>query len=299
MAQPAGNAVADSGAGDDDKGGEVKGGGRSRGLFDRLINAFTGGEADGDSPGKGDDAAGGSTQPHGLGNLRRLTVADVATPRSEIVAVPVTIPLEELVETFRDSGFSRLPVYKGSLDTPLGIIHLKDLALQQAFTDPAPRFALRKMLRPLLYVPPSMTLGVLLQKMQSGRIHMAMLIDEYGGVDGLVTIEDLIEEVVGEIEDEHDTLEDMLLVEESPGVYLAQARATIEEFEEEAGIRLAVDDEDEDVDTLGGFVSMISGGVPSQGEVITHESGVSFEVVEADPRRIRRLRVRLPEGTVG
>ena len=140
-----------------------------------------------------------------------------------------------------------------------------------------------------------MPIGVLLQKMQSERIHMALVIDEYGGVDGLVTIEDLIETVIGEIEDEHDTSEDGLWVLEKPGQYLAQARAPLGEFEAEIGLKLADEAEDEEVDTLGGLLFMWLGRVPARGEVIPHESGAEFEVVDADPRRIKRLRVRLPQ----
>ncbi|MFN0113480.1 MAG: hemolysin family protein [Paracoccaceae bacterium] len=279
--------------------GDTPEGPGQRGLIGRLLNAFTpAGTADSavrtppDNPAPADTPAAVS---HGLGNLRRLRVDDVAIPKAEIVAVPVTIPLDDLVKTFRDSGFSRLPVYKGTLDGPLGLIHLKDLALQQAFSDPKPRYSLRKMLRPLLFAPPSMPLGVLLQKMQSGRIHMALVIDEYGGVDGLVTIEDLLEQVVGEIEDEHDTSEAGLWLLEKPGQYLVQARVPLDEFEIEIGRTLAADGEGEDVDTLGGLVTMISGRVPARGEVIPHDSGIEFEVVDADPRRIKRLRVRLPQ----
>jgi magnesium and cobalt transporter len=231
----------------------------------------------------------------GIGNLRRMRVEDVAIPKAEIVAVPVSATLDELVANFRESGFSRLPVFKGTLDSPLGLIHLKDLALEQAFSDPKPRYNLRKMLRPLLYAPPSMPIGVLLQKMQSERIHMALVIDEYGGVDGLVTIEDLIETVIGEIEDEHDTSEDGLWHEEKPGQFIVQSRAPLDEFEAEIGMKLADDEEDEEVDTLGGLVFMLIGRVPARGEVIRHESGAEFEVIDADPRRIKRLRVRLPQ----
>jgi magnesium and cobalt transporter len=139
-----------------------------------------------------------------------------------------------------------------------------------------------------------MSIGVLLQKMQSGRIHMALVIDEYGGVDGLVTLEDLLEQVVGEIEDEHDTSEAGLWILEKPGQYLVQARAPLDEFETEIGMKLAAEDQDEEVDTLGGLVFMLTGRVPARGEVIPHAGGVEFEVVDADPRRIKRLRVRLP-----
>ncbi len=268
-----------------------------KGFFGRILSALTPSEPDKD---EGPATAGGespATLPAlpGIANLRRLRVDDVAIPKVEIVAVPVTISLSDLVAKFRESGFSRLPVFKGTLDSPLGIIHLKDLALQQAFSDAKPKFALRKLLRPLLYAPPSMPIGVLLQKMQSERIHMALVIDEYGGVDGLVTIEDLIETVIGEIEDEHDTSESGLWTQEKPGQYLVQARAPLEEFQAEIGMKLADDEEGEEIDTLGGLVFMLTGRIPARGEVVPHESGAEFEVVDADPRRIKRLRVRLPK----
>lgn len=230
----------------------------------------------------------------GISNLRRLRVDDVAIPKAEIAAVPVDIRKEDLVEVFREHGFSRLPVYKDTLDKPLGLVLLKDLALQYGFSASPGRFVLRKLLRPVLYAPPSMPVGVLLQKMQRDRVHMALVIDEYGGVDGLVTIEDLIETVLGEIEDEHDEVEGGLWAEEKPGVYLVQARAPLDDFEKMIGLRLRNGIEDEDVDTLGGLVFLLSGRVPARGEVIRHDNGAEFEVVDADPRRIKRLRMRLP-----
>ena len=233
----------------------------------------------------------------GLGNLNRVKVEDVAVPRVEIVSVPVEIELNALVQTFRDNGLTRLPVYSDTLDSPLGFVHMKDLALKHGFgAKPAGKFSLRPMLRPLLYVPPSMPIGVLLQQMQKDRIHMALVIDEYGGVDGLVTIEDLIEQVIGEIEDEHDEVEGGLWVEEKPGQWLIQARAPLDELEQETGLRLVPGEEDEDVDTLGGLIFMLTGRVPVRGEVIPHDSGAEFEVVDADPRRVKRVRLRLPTG---
>lgn len=232
------------------------------------------------------------TRP-GLSNLRRMRVEDVMVPKVEIVAVPGTSTKSELVDVFRQSGLTRLPVYNETLDTPLGMVHLKDLALQHGFNGSGERYNLRKMLRPLLYAPPSMPIGVLLQKMQSDRRHMALVIDEYGGVDGLVTIEDLIEQVVGEIEDEHDIAEGRYWTVEAPGCYLAQARAPLDEFEAEIGQKLVDADEEEEIDTLGGVVFMLAGRVPARGEVIKHPAGPDFEVVDADPRRIKRLRVRL------
>jgi magnesium and cobalt transporter len=228
-----------------------------------------------------------------MANLRKLRVDDVAIPKVEIAAVPLDIGKDELVAVFREHGFSRLPVYKGTLDHPQGLVLLKDLALQHGFAATG-RFSLKKLLRPLIYVPPSMPIGVLLQKMQRERVHMALVIDEYGGVDGLVTIEDLIETVIGEIEDEHDEEEGALWKEEKPGVFLAQAMAPLDEFENAIGLRLRVGEDDEEIDTLGGLVFLRTGRVPTRGEVVAHESGVEFEVVDADPRRLKRLRVRLP-----
>ena len=223
----------------------------------------------------------------------------MAIPKADILAVPVEITKDELVSVFRDSGLTRLPVYEGTLDSPIGMAHLKDFALSHGFNGKGGRFSLRKLLRPLLYVPPSMPIGVLLQNMQSERRHMALVIDEYGGVDGLVTIEDLIEQVVGEIEDEHDTEDDTLWVQEASGAYLALAKTPLEEFEAEIGHSLTDADEvdEEEIDTLGGLVFMLLGRVPVRGEMVEHPGGTVFEVVEADPRRIKRLRVRMPGHT--
>jgi magnesium and cobalt transporter len=222
-----------------------------------------------------------------------MRVEDVMLPKVEIVAVPVDTTKAALVEVFRKSGMTRLPVYEGTLDSPLGLVHLKDFALQHGFDGKGERYNLRKMLRPLLFAPPSMPIGVLLQKMQSERMHMALVIDEYGGVDGLVTIEDLIEQVVGEIEDEHDTADARPWTLEKPGCYVALARTPLGDFEQEIGMRLVAEEDEEEIDTLGGLVFMIAGRVPARGEVIHHPDGPDFEVIDADPRRIKRLRVRL------
>jgi magnesium and cobalt transporter len=268
----------------------------NRGFIGRFFDAFGG-------PGDTSDADPG--KPHliypqpampGMKNLRSMRVEDVAIPKSDIAAVPVTHSQTDLMAVFRESGLTRLPVYDGTLDTPLGNVNMKDFALAYGFQQDAGPFDLRKILRPLLFVPPSMPLGVLLQKMQQERKHMALVIDEYGGTDGLITIEDLIEQVVGAIEDEHDVEEEKLWVEESPGVYLAFAKTQLEPFEAELGIELTAHDEidEEEIDTLGGLVSMLLGHVPARGEVVAHPDGTEFEVVDADPRRIKRLRVRLP-----
>ncbi|MFA8441401.1 transporter associated domain-containing protein [Yoonia sp.] len=237
----------------------------------------------------------------GMLNLRRMRVEDVSIPKPDIVAVPVTITKDELVEVFRDSGLTRLPVYDGTLDTPIGIANLKDFALRHGFNGNSASMDLREMLRPLIFVPPSMPLGVLLQKMQAERIHMALVIDEYGGTDGLVTIEDVIEQVVGEIEDEHDIEEAKSWVMEKPGCYLAQARTDLDDFEAEIGMTLTDPEEidEEEIDTLGGLVTMLAGHLPARGEVIVHPDGPEFEVVDADPRRVKRVRVRLPAARNG
>lgn len=271
-----------------------------RGLWGRISGMFSGDDREGhphrDRTPKNQETPTRVLSIPGLSNLRRLRVDDVSIPKAEIVAVSIDISKAALVEVFRESGFSRLPVYKDTMDKPLGLVLLKDLALEYGFNGGGARFSLRKLLRPLLFAPPSMPLGVLLQKMQTERSHMALVIDEYGGVDGLVTIEDLIEQVVGEIEDEHDTAEDGYWVQEKPGCYLAQSRAPLDEFEAEIGLNLTEGLDDEEIDTLGGLVFVLTGRVPARGEVIPHPGGVQFEVVDADPRRIKRLRVRLPGG---
>jgi len=270
---------------------------RHRGFFGRIFDALSPRERGHDAaPLETETAVSGSaprTGALGMVNLRRLRVEDVAIPAAEIEAVPVGISKDDLVEVFRSTGLTRLPVYKDTLDSPLGLIHLKDFALKYGFNGKSPRYSLRNMLRPLLFAPPSMPIGVLLQKMQTERQHMALVIDEYGGVDGLVTIEDLIEQVIGEIEDEHDIAEGHFWAEEKPGVYLVQAKAPLEEFEAEIGMHLSGPDVDEEVDTLGGLVFVMAGRVPSRGEVLQHPDGPTIEVVDADPRRIKRLRVRL------
>ncbi|MDP5087013.1 MAG: CBS domain-containing protein [Yoonia sp.] len=265
------------------------------GMLTRFINAFrpqASPEVHENSPAEVTRAAGAVL---GMLNLRRMRVEDVSVPKTDITAVPVTITKDELVKVFRDSGLTRLPVYDGTLDTPLGLVNLKDFALRHGFNGKSPKLDLRELVRPLIYVPPSMPLGVLLQKMQAERIHMALVIDEYGGTDGLVTIEDVIEQVVGEIEDEHDIEEAKSWIMEKPGCYLAQARTDLDDFEAEIGMTLTDHEEidEEEIDTLGGLVTMLAGHLPARGEVILHPDGPEFEVVDADPRRIKRLRVRL------
>lgn len=229
-----------------------------------------------------------------LQGLAGRRIDDISVPKADIVAVSDDSTRKEVVDAFRSSTLTRLPVYHDTLDEPVGLVHLKDLALKHGFGNGV-KFDLAALLRPLIYAPPSMPIGVLLQKMQAERIHMALVIDEYGGVDGLVTIEDLLEQIVGDIIDEHDEEEQDLFIEEAPGVYLAHARAELQDIEEAAGVDLLPDDLDEEIDTLGGIVVMLAGRVPARGEVVCDNRGNEFEVIEADPRRIKRLRVTFKE----
>ncbi|MEM7596059.1 MAG: transporter associated domain-containing protein [Pseudomonadota bacterium] len=265
------------------------------GFFRKMIGALTLNE----TPSKDDEAEAPAPQSVGMLNLRTLTVEDVAIPRSDIVSVPIDTTKDELVTTFRESGLTRLPVFEGTLDTPMGFAHLKDFALKHGFNGSGGRFSLKKLLRPLVYVPASMPIGVLLQKMQNERRHMALVIDEYGGVDGLVTIEDLIEQVVGEIADEHDIDDDTQFFVEKSGAYVALAKTPLKDFETAIGMSLTSEEEidEEEIDTLGGLLFMLLGRVPVRGEMVEHPGGTVFEVIDADPRRIKRLRVRLPGHT--
>lgn len=234
-----------------------------------------------------------SSSSLGVRNLNLKHVGDVSIPRAEIVSIPIDIALDEVVKVFRDSGLTRLPVFKDTLDSPIGLLHLKDLSLKYGFNGHTQNFKAENMVRPVLFVPPSMAIGVLLSKMQAERKHMALVIDEYGGVDGLVTIEDLIEQVLGEIEDEHDIDEVDLWTLEKPGTYIVQAKAPLEEFEAEIGRRLSDDEMDEEIDTLGGLIVMLLGRVPTRNEIVEHSSGTEFVIMDADPRRIKRIRVIL------
>lgn len=271
----------------------------NRGFWGRIVDVLTPPPTrqDGQIDATGVQDVGASMMPPGMLNLSRMRVEDVAVPKADIVSVPSSISQADLVKVFRESGLTRLPVYKGTLDSPLGLVHLKDFALQHGFNGASKSLNMRQMIRPLLYAPPSMPIGVLLQKMQSERMHMALVIDEYGGVDGLVTIEDLIEQVVGEIADEHDQEESTFWTLEKPGCYLVLAKTPLEAFEAELGRSLTEGLDDEEIDTMGGLIFLLSGRVPSRGEVVRHPAGVEFEVVDADPRRVKRLRVRLPAAT--
>jgi len=238
----------------------------------------------------------------------KLTVADVMVPRADIIAVEDTVTIDELMRVFRQAEHSRLPVYHETLDDPRGMIHIRDLmswvteqaeagetkGLDLGKVDLKRTAASMNITRELLYVPGSMSVLGLLLKMQTTRLHLALVVDEYGGTDGLVSIEDLVEEVVGEIADEHD-VEDEPLIRTDPRLGLiADARMPIEDLEQHLGIRLVEGEQEEDIDTLGGLVFSIAGRIPARGELVRHPSGIEFEVLEADPRRIKKLRIHVP-----
>lgn len=233
--------------------------------------------------------------------FHRLRVDDVMVPRADIVAVDSTSTLTELSHAFKDAGHSRLPVYKETLDEPTGMVHIKDL-LPYLMLDAKGRTnktypdkkVLQYIKREVLFVPPSMLAQDLLRRMQGRRIHMAIVVDEYGGTDGLVTIEDLIETIVGDIDDEHDELEPEVQIVTGKGgrtVWEADARIHIDDFEAALGRDFATPDEEDDVDTLGGLIFTLAGRVPERGEIIRHDSGLEFEVIDADSRRVKRLRI--------
>jgi CBS domain containing-hemolysin-like protein len=234
-----------------------------------------------------------------LANLLKvgeLRVDDVMVPRADIVAVEETMPIADVVALFTEAQHSRLPVYRETLDDPTGLVHIKDvLGLMMPQEDGSFRWSkdtIAKVKRPLLFVPPSMPVLDLLVKMQTTHMQLALVIDEYGGTDGLVSIEDLIEEIVGDIADEHD--DDAVGVRNEGGAFVADARVDLDDFKTETGLALALEDEEEasDIDTLGGLVIYLLGRVPQRGEIVTHPAGYEFEVLEADPRRVKRLRIR-------
>lgn len=226
---------------------------------------------------------------------------DIGVPRSDMVVFDVADGFPALVALFKEAGHSRVPVFRGDRDHIIGMAHIKDIYahIADTFDDAvsSKRFEdlpVEPLLRPVLFVPASMRIIDLLARMRAGRTHMAMIVDEYGGTDGLVTIEDLVEEIVGDIEDEHDEDEDALLQAINDRLWEADARLPLEELEEELGTSFADDEIGDEVDTLGGMVSMLAGRVPAMGETIDHPSGWRFEVIDGDPRMVKRLRLHAP-----
>src|SRR5258707_11308509 len=223
--------------------------------------------------------------------------ADIMVPRVDIVALDVDQPFAEVIKCMVERGHSRVPVYRETLDDVIGFVHVKDVLGPVADRRP---IKLSRLLRKVLFVAPSVPILDMLVQMRQARTHIAMVVDEFGGIDGLVTIEDVIEEIVGEIEDEHDVDAPPVLIERPDGSIIADARIPIEALEEQHGARLRPPGDQESVDTLGGLVFTLAGRGPKRGEVVAHPNGIEFEVLDADPRRIKRLRVRgLPAANGG
>ncbi len=254
--------------------------------------------------------------------LRERRIADIMIPRADIIAVRQDISLGELMKLFESAGHSRLVVYGETLDEPEGMVHIRDLVVymtQHAHVEPkttarrkkplpagldlravnlATTLAETKIVRKLIYVPPSMPAMDLLQQMQATRIHLALVVDEYGGTDGLVSIEDLVEQIVGDIDDEHDSDEPPDIVQQADGSFIADARASLEDVTATIGEEFNIGEAGEDVDTLGGYLTWLAGRLPLRGEVIAGPDPFEIEVLDADPRRIKRVRVSRRQGAL-
>ncbi len=225
--------------------------------------------------------------------LRGTTADDVMVPRADIVAMPLDVTLDKAIDQLRREGHSRMPVYREQLDDIAGMVHIKDVF---AYVGRPDEFRLESILRrPLLVAPQIPVLDLLLQ-MRQARVHLALVIDEYGGIDGLVTIEDLVEEIVGDISDEHDEVLGPMVTERADGSLDLDARLPVEEFEARLGPVLTQEERAADINTVGGLVFTLAGRVPTRGEVVSHPSGFEFRILEADPRHIRRVRVRRTTG---
>jgi CBS domain containing-hemolysin-like protein len=248
-----------------------------------------------ESEGSGPAGDLGAAERQMLRNLLHFgeeTAGDICVTRGDIMAVPSDISFDDLVRAFVDAGHSRLPVYSESLDSVVGMVHIKDVVL--ASVEPERDRSLQALMREPLFVPESMGAIELLARMRAERIHLAIVVDEFGGTEGLVTIEDVVEEIVGDIEDEHDDAETAMLTLLDDGVWEADARIEIEDLAEAVDRRLS-SDEDE-VDTLGGLMFLLAGHIPAKGECVTHPSGWKLEAVDSDPRRIIRVRLHAPDG---
>ena len=220
--------------------------------------------------------------------LRDITAEDVMVPRADIVAVDISEGFEAAFRQISAAAHSRVPAYEGNQDNVRGMLHIKDLVAHSLSPEQP---VLRDLLRPVLFVSPAIRLLDLLQEMRLKRQHLALVIDEFGGVDGLITIEDLVEEIVGEIEDEHDDTDAPQFEIINEDIAVADARLEMEELEAHIGITLECDERDE-IDTLGGFIFALAGHVPVRGEVLHHSSGLEFEVLDSDPRKLRLVRIR-------
>jgi len=298
--------------------------GRDEGLFTRALRAVFGWKAgsirqdlqvvlENDAPADTGFSPEERTMLKNILGLRERRVEDVMVPRADIIAVQQEISLGELIKVFESAGHSRLAVYNDTLDDPVGMVHIRDLvaymagraAVKPDAEGEAPRSAdldftavdlsvsltSTELVREVLFVPPSMPVIDLFAKMQATRIHLALVIDEYGGTDGLVSIEDIVEQVVGEIEDEHDSDEAPSVIRQPDGSFLVDARASLEDVTATLGAEFDVGDAAEEVDTLGGYLFMKIGRVPVRGELVSGPGNFEIEIHDADPRRVKRVRI--------
>jgi CBS domain containing-hemolysin-like protein len=224
-------------------------------------------------------------------NLHELNAAEIMVPRADIVALAEDTPFEQATKQMVEHGHSRVPVYRDTLDDIAGMLHIKDMMPYAVDRKSVP---LGRIVRKVLFVAPSLPVLDLLLQMRLSRVHMALVVDEFGGIDGLVTIEDVIEQIVGEIEDEHDDADQPKIIARPDGSIIADARTPLAALEGRVIPPLLLEELEEEVTTLGGLVTNLAGRVPGRGETIRHPSGIEFEVLDADPRRVKRLRVRAP-----
>jgi CBS domain containing-hemolysin-like protein len=267
----------------------IFGGDREPTLRDQIEDAID--EAEDSKPEPGDLSPQERVMLRNLLHFGDQTAGDIAVTRGDIIAVPDTISFEQLETAFAEAGHSRLPVYGESLDHVIGMVHMKDVFV--ASRDPSRDRSINALMRTPLFVPESMGVLDLLARMRSGRMHLAIVVDEFGGTEGLVTIEDVVEEIVGDIEDEHDEAETSRLVMLEDGLWEADARLELDELAEIVDARLATDEDE--VDTLGGLVFLLAGRIPKKGECVVHPTGWRLEAVDADPRRILRVRLHAPQ----
>ncbi|MCB2107025.1 MAG: HlyC/CorC family transporter [Rhodobacteraceae bacterium] len=250
-----------------------------------------------------------------LGNvlkLRDVTAVDIMVPRADIIALDADTPMNDVFRIATREGHSRYPVFRETLDDVIGMVHIKDLAKSMTETGGAVAYEgaedagqsdlpvkLAQLVRKILFVSPAARVLDLLLQMRQQRTHMALVVDEHGGIDGLVTIEDIVEQIVGDIEDEHDTEQEAELVEKADGSAVADGRLTLTEFEQRFGALFSAEERDE-ADTMAGLVARLAGRVPARNELVKHPSGMEFEIVDADARRVKRLRIRhIPRAPAG
>ena len=258
-------------------------------LRDEIEDAIE--NREGEAPRAGDLNAAERQMLKNILHFGEKNAGDVAVPRSDVIAVPSTIGFDALVEALKEAEHSRLPVYEGSLDHVVGMFHIKDVFAHIVSGRPAPA-DIKELMRAPLYVPESMGMLDLLARMRAQRTHLAIVVDEFGGTEGLLTIEDVVEEIVGDIEDEHDEEPVGMLAEVAPGIWEADARAELDDVAAEIDERLGL--VEEDVDTLGGLAFILAGRIPQPGDTIEHPTGWRIEVTEGDARRVMRLRLHAP-----